>query len=130
MQDQSQKGIPAQNVTRSLEERHLMQGIMKLHLPLMRTFLPRTFHLPWTPLFLGAVRWTLRTWDTTKPGLWTMDWTVDWTMDWAFLYELSCSTTICFAAWLERLSLWSRYSLPDSIPYTKIFFKNSFFILI
>ena len=40
--------------------------------------------------------------DTTKPGLWTMDWTVDWTMDWAFLYELSCSTTICFATWLER----------------------------
>ena len=40
--------------------------------------------------------------DTTKPGLWTMDWTVDWTMDWAFLHELSCSTTICFATWLER----------------------------
>ena len=35
-------------------------------------------------------------------GLWTMDWTVDWTMDWAFLYELSCSTTICFATWLEK----------------------------
>ena len=43
-------------------------------------------------------------WDAflAKPGLWTMDWTVDWTMDWAFLYELSCSTTICFVAWLER----------------------------
>ena len=33
--------------------------------------------------------------DTTKPGLWTMD----WTMDWAFLYELSCSTTLfCYLA--------------------------------
>ena len=32
--------------------------------------------------------------DTTIPGLWTMDWTVDWTMDWAFLYEMSCLTTI------------------------------------
>ena len=40
--------------------------------------------------------------DTTKPGLWTMDWTVDWTMDWAFLYELSCSTSICFSTWLDR----------------------------
>ena len=40
--------------------------------------------------------------DTTKPELWTMDWTVDWTKGLGFLYEMSCSTTIYFAAWLER----------------------------
>ena len=38
-------------------------------------------------------------WNTTKPGLWTMDWTVDWTMDWAFLIEKSCLTVSWFAAW-------------------------------
>ena len=42
--------------------------------------------------------------DTTKPGLWTMDWTVDWTMDWAFLYELSCSTTIVLLLGLKGIS--------------------------
>ena len=32
-------------------------------------------------------------WDTTKPGLWTLDWTMDWTMDWTGLIKNSCIQT-------------------------------------
>ena len=32
-------------------------------------------------------------------GLWTGLWTGPWT---GLFYELSCSTTICLVAWLER----------------------------